>query len=88
MATASASITITNTGNGALSVSVTPPKHSPPLTEIGGGNGIEVAPGKAYTVTIVFSPTKKGSTNDQILILGDDPKQKKPVKVRIKAKSK
>lgn len=88
MATASASITITNTGVGPLTVSVSPLRHSPPLTEIGGGNGIVIDPGKVHTVTVVFSPTRKGSTKDQILIGADDPKQKKPIKVKIKAKSK
>jgi hypothetical protein len=39
-------------------------------------------------VTIVFSPTVKGSLTDSIAITSDDPKHKKPTKIKIKAKSK
>ncbi len=89
MATASASFTITNTGTGPLTVKVTPPKHSPPFTEVGDGAGIVIPPsGGTHEVTIIYSPTKKGSTKDQIVITSDDRKQKKPIKVKVKGKSK
>jgi sugar lactone lactonase YvrE len=88
MATASASFTIGNSGTGPLTANVSSPKHSPTFTEIGGGNGIVIAPGATSTVTIVYSPVKKGSTSDQVVITSDDPKQKKPKKVKLKGKSK
>jgi hypothetical protein len=89
MATASAIFTITNTGTGPLTVKVTPLKHSPPFTEVGDGVGIVIPPsGATHQVTIIYSPTKKGSTNDQIVITSDDRKQKKPIKVKVKGKSK
>jgi hypothetical protein len=87
-ATASASITITNNGTGPLTANVTAPKHNPPFTEIGGGSGILIDAGKSGEVTIVYSPTKKGSTSDSITITSNDPKQKKAIKVKIKGKSK
>ena len=86
--TASASITISNTGVGTLIANVTPPKHDPPLSEVGGGSGIPIAPGAIHNVIVVFSPTKKGATSDLILITSNDPKHKKPIKVKVKAKSK
>jgi hypothetical protein len=89
MATASASITISNTGTGPLIVNVSAPKHNPPFTELGGGSGIVVpANGGTRKVTIVYSPSKKGSTSDQVLITSDDPTHKKAFKAKIKGKSK
>jgi hypothetical protein len=89
MATASASITITNTGSGPLTVNVTSPKHNPPFAELSGGSGIVISGnGGARKVTIVYSPSKKGSTSDQVLITSDDPTHKKAFKVKIKGKSK
>ena len=87
-ATASASITIGNTGAGTLTANVTSPHHSPPFTTVGAGVGITIGPGESHEVTIVYSPTKKGSTSDQILITSNDPNQKKPKKVKLKGKSK
>jgi sugar lactone lactonase YvrE len=88
-ATASGSITISNTGTGPLTVNVSAPKHNPPFSENDGGSGIVIpASGGTRVVTIVYSPTKKGSTSDQILITSDDPKQKKAIKVKLKGKSK
>jgi hypothetical protein len=86
-ATASGSIMISNTGSGILTANVTSPKHTPILTEHGGGNGIPVGPGGTHNVTIVFSPSKKGSTSDMILVTSNDPKHKK-IKIKIKATSK
>ncbi len=87
-ATASASITITNTGNGTLTVNVTSPRHNPPLSEMGGGNGISIAAGMMHNVVVVYSPTKKGSTSDLISITSNDPSHKKAIKIKVKAKSK
>ena len=86
-ATASASITISDTGTGTLTANVTAPRHSPILIEVGGGNGIVIGPGEMHVVTIVFSPLTKGSTKDLIVITSNDPKKKKPFKVKIRAKS-
>jgi hypothetical protein len=88
MATASATITIANTGTGPLEASVTTPKHSPPFAETGGGSGIWIGPGDRVEVTIVYSPTKKGSSSDQIAITSIGAKQKKPIKLKLKGKSK
>ena len=88
MATASATITIANTGTGPLEANVTAPKHSPPFIEMGGGSGIWIGPGDRVEVTIVYSPTKKGSSSDQIAITSIGAKQKKPIKLKVKGKSK
>ena len=88
MATASASITISNTGTGPLTANISAPKHSPPFTELGGGSGIMIGPGLSQVVTIVYSPAKAGSTHDQIVITSTGAHQKKPIKVKIKGKSK
>ncbi len=88
MATTSATITIANTGTGPLEANITAPKHSPPFTETGGGNGIWIGPGTSVEVTIVYSPTKKGSTSDQIAITSIGANQKKAIKLKLKGKSK
>ena len=87
MGTASASVTITNTGTGPLHGNVTSPKHNPPFTELGGG-AFTIGPSGTQEVTIVYSPTKKGSASVQISITSDDPTHKKALKVKIKGKSK
>jgi len=56
--------------------------------EIGGGNGFAIAAGGTHDVTIVYSPTQKGTTSDQLSITSDDPAQKKAKKVKLKGKSK
>jgi len=86
-ATASASITISNKGTGPLKVNVTSPTHNPPFSERGGGM-VTIPGGSSDQVTIVYSPTRKGSASSSISITSDDPKQKKPIKVKIKGKSK
>ena len=64
-------------------------KHNPPFTEVSGGSNIVVpAGGPAHAVTIVYSPTKKGSTKDLISITSDDPTHKKAMKVKLKGKAK
>jgi hypothetical protein len=88
MATASATITIANTGSGPLVANVTAPKHSPPFIEVGGGSGIWIGPGDRVEVTVVYSPTEKGSSSDQIAITSIGAKQKKPIKLKLKGKSK
>ncbi len=88
-ATASASITIRNTGTGPLIVNVTAPKHNPPLKELNGGSHIVIpAGGPALEVMIVYSPTRKGSTKDSISITSDDRTHKKAIKMKIVGKSK
>ena len=88
-ATASASITIGNTGTGPLTVNVSNPKHDPtPFTEIGGGDGIVIPASGTHDVTIVYSPVKKGSTKDSVPITSDDPTHKKTIKVKLKGKAK
>ena len=87
MATASPSITISNTGTGPLKVDVSSPVHNPPFSELGGGM-VTILGGSSDKVTIIYAPTRKGSTSDSIVITSDDPTQKKPIKVKIKGKSK
>jgi hypothetical protein len=72
-----------------LFVIVTKTAHNPPLSEFGGGGPFEIqVGGPGHKVTIVFSPSKKGTTKDSISITSDDPKQHKPIKLTIKAKAK
>lgn len=84
--TTEGTITISNTGTGPLNGNVSAPSHNPPLAEMEGG-AFSIGTGERHEVTIVYSPAKKGSTRDQIVILSDDPTHKKPIKVKIKAKS-
>jgi HYDIN/CFA65/VesB-like, Ig-like domain len=87
MATASASITISNTGTGPLHGNVTAPNHNPPFTGRGEG-AFTIGPSATREVTIVYAPSKKGSTRDLISITSDDPTHRKALKVKIKGKSK
>ncbi|MGC2495172.1 hypothetical protein [Candidatus Binatus sp.] len=82
----SGTVTITNVGSGPLNVTVPAPKD-PPFTETGGGS-FELNSGAQDDVTIVYSPTKKGSTSSTITITSDDPTKKNGVKVKIKGKAK
>jgi hypothetical protein len=86
-ATASASVIVGNSGTGPLQVQVSSPGHNPPLTETGGGS-LTIQPSSTSTVTITFSPTKKGSTKASFKITSDDPTHKKAIKVTIKANAK
>jgi hypothetical protein len=86
MATASASITISNTGSGPLKGNVTAPEHGPIITELAGGT-FDIAAGMHEIVTILYLPVAKGSTSDEIVVTSDDPTHKKPIRVKIKAKS-
>jgi len=57
--------------------------------EVSGGDNIVVPPGgPSHQVTIVYSPTKKGSTKDSISITSDDKTHKKAIKIKINGKSK
>jgi predicted outer membrane repeat protein len=85
-ATASAVITISNTGTGPLIANVSAAKS--PFTEISGGSGIVIDAGASHQLTIVYSPTAKGSTSDQIAITSTGANQKKAIKVKLKGKSK
>ena len=85
-ATASAVITISNTGTGPLIANVSAAKS--PFTEISGGSGIVIDAGASHQLTIVYSPTAKGSSSDQIAITSTGANQKKAIKVKLKGKSK
>ena len=85
-ASATGSITISNTGTGPLQGNVTAPAHNPPFTEMNGG-AFSLGAGMHEVVTIVYSPAKKGSTGDRLVITSDDPTHKKPLKVKIKGKA-
>lgn len=85
-ATASAVITISNTGTGPLIANVGAAK--PPFTEISGGSGIVIDAGASHQLTIIYSPTAKGSSSDQIAITSTGANQKKAIKVKLKGKSK
>ena len=86
-ATASATVTIGNTGSGDLHVTVGSPKHTPPFSIPNNGAAFAIPPNSAKTVIIQYAPIKKGTTSDQISITSDDPKQKKPIKVKLKGRS-
>jgi hypothetical protein len=86
LATASAVITISNTGTGPLIATVSAAK--PPFTEISGGSGIVIEAGASHRLTIVYSPNAKGSSSDQIAITSTGANQKKAIKVKLKGKSK
>jgi len=86
--TASAGVTIGNAGPGDLHANVGSPKHDPPFSILSNGGAVTIAPSSVKTVSIQYAPTKKGSTSDQISITSDDPKQRKPIKVKLKGKSK
>ena len=87
-ATATASITIRDNGSGALQVNVGAPKHDPPFSILSNGGATTIPPHSSEIVIVQYAPTTKGTTNDQISITSDDPKQKKPIIVRLKGKSK
>jgi hypothetical protein len=87
-ATATASITISDNGSGALRVNVGAPKHDPPFSILSNGGAATIAPNSSETVIVQYAPTAKGTTNDQISITSDDPKQKNPIIVKLKGKSK
>ena len=86
-ASATGSITIVNNGTGPLKGNVTAPKNDPPFAESDGG-AFSVGAGMHQEVTIVYSPAKKGSIRDQVVITSDDPTHKKPIKVKIEGHAK
>jgi uncharacterized repeat protein (TIGR03803 family) len=88
-AAASASITIQNTGAGPATVAIGDPKHNPPFSEVGGGSSIAIGPGGDYEVAIVYSPktsttNKEKSDSISITAISNDPKQQKPITVKLK----
>jgi len=87
-ATATASITIRNTGSGVLHVNVGAPKHDPPFSILSNGGAATIPANSNAIVIVQYAPTAKGTTNDSISITSDDPKQKKPINVKLKGKSK
>src|SRR6202030_1041816 len=86
-ATASAAVTIGNTGPGDLHANIGSPKNQPPFSILGNVVAVTIPPNSAKTVTIQFAPIKKGTTGDKVLITSDDPKQKKAIKVKLKGRS-
>ncbi len=86
-ATASAAVTIGNSGPGDLHANIGSPKHHPPFSILSNGLAVTIPPNSAKTVTIQFAPIKKGTTSDQVSITSDDPKQKKAIKVKLKGRS-
>ncbi|MGD0119173.1 MAG: choice-of-anchor tandem repeat GloVer-containing protein [Candidatus Binatus sp.] len=89
-ATASASITIENTGAGQVTVNIGGPKHAPPFSESGGGSQT-IGPGDDYQLTIVYSPTssttrKEKSDSIRVGATANDPNQKEPIDVKLQGK--
>ena len=87
-ATASASFTISNTGGATLDANVGSPEHNPPFSIVSGAGALTIAPDSTQTVIVQFAPLTQGTTDDEITITSNDPKQKKPNKVKLKGKSK
>ena len=77
-------VEVKNKGTGPLDVTVTGPKHNPPF--MASPTSLTVAPNSISTVTITFSPTKKGTTTDSIKIKSAKPK--KSFEVLLTGKSK
>jgi len=86
--TATASFTIRNTGAGVLHANVGTPKHDPPFSILSNGGALTIPADSSTIVTVRYAPTVKGTTNDSISVTSNDPKQKKPIKVKLKGKSK
>ena len=87
-ATASASITIENTGTGPVTVDISEPKHEPPFSEVGGGSQT-IGGGDDYEVTITYAPTRSTTSKENIdsitvKAISNDPMQKKPITVTLK----
>jgi uncharacterized repeat protein (TIGR03803 family) len=88
-ATASASITIENTGTGPVTVDISEPKYEPPFSASGNGSSISIGAGDDYQLTITYSPTNsttRREKSDSITVkaISNDPKQKKPIDVKLK----
>lgn len=79
---------VRNNGSGVLHVSVGAPKHDPPFSILSNGGATTIPPNSSEKVIVQYAPTAKGTTNDQISITSDDPKQKKAIIVKLKGKSK
>ena len=85
--TASASITISDTGAGSLQVDVGEPKHDPPFSILSNAGATTLAPDTSTTVVVQYAPIKKGTTDGEISITSNDPKHKK-LEVTLIGKSK
>ncbi len=88
-ATASASITIENTGTGQVTVDISEPQHDPPFSESGGGSSIAIGAGGNHQVAITYSPTSSTTSKEEsdsitVTAISNDPKQKKPITVTLK----
>ncbi len=86
--TATASFTIRNSGSGDLHVNVGAPKHDPPFSILSNGGALTIPPGSSKVVVVQYAPIANRTTNDSISITSDDPRQKKPIDVKLKGKSK
>jgi hypothetical protein len=71
-----------------LHVDVGAPKHDPPFSILSNGGATTIPPNSSEKVIVQYAPTAKGTTNDQLSITSDDPKQKKAIHVSMKGKSK
>jgi len=71
-----------------LNVNVGAPKHNPPFSILSNGGALTIPPHSSVIVVIQYAPTANGTTDDSISITSDDPKQKKPISVKLKGKSK
>jgi hypothetical protein len=71
-----------------LDVDVGAPKHDPPFSILSNGGATTIPVHSSEIVIVQYAPTAKGTTNDRIPITSDDPKQKKPINVELKGKSK
>jgi uncharacterized repeat protein (TIGR03803 family) len=82
--TASASITIENTGTGPVAVDIGEPKLNPPFSESDGGT-VVIPPGGDHQLTIAYSPTTSKEKSDSITVkaISNDPRQKKPIDVKL-----
>jgi hypothetical protein len=55
---------------------------------VSNGGALTIPSHSSESVVVRYAPTAAGSTNDQISITSNDPKQKKPIVVKLKGKSK
>jgi hypothetical protein len=71
-----------------LEANVGTPEHNPPFSILSGAGALAIAPDSTQTVVVQFAPVEPGKTDDEIEITSNDPKQKKPIEVKLKGKSK
>jgi hypothetical protein len=79
-------VVVRNTGTGPLHVTISGPKHNPPLSK--DTAAFTVGPASSTTVTVTFAPSKKGTTKEKLSIKSDDPSHKNAIEVKLKGVSK